>query len=56
MTTIVLLVTLALGFLVAPLAAEVQQATKVYRIGWLSPGFPRPDHDPPCRRLPAGAA
>jgi putative ABC transport system substrate-binding protein len=47
MTTIVLLVTLALGFLVAPLAAEVQQATKVYRIGWLSPGFPRPDHDPP---------
>ena len=27
MTTIVLLVTLALGFLVAPLAAEVQQAT-----------------------------
>jgi putative tryptophan/tyrosine transport system substrate-binding protein len=47
MTTIVLLVTLALGFLVAPLAAEVQQATNVYRIGWLSPGFPRPDHDPP---------
>ena len=47
MTTIVLLVTLALGFLVAPLAAEVQQATKVYRIGWLCPGFPRPDHDPP---------
>jgi putative ABC transport system substrate-binding protein len=47
MTTIMLLVTLALGFLVAPLAAEVQQATNVYRIGWLSPGFPRPDHDPP---------
>jgi putative tryptophan/tyrosine transport system substrate-binding protein len=47
MTTIVLLVTLTLGFLVAPLAAEVQQATKVYRIGWLSPGFPCPDHAPP---------
>jgi putative ABC transport system substrate-binding protein len=45
--TIRLLVILALGLFWAPLAAEVQQATNVYRIGWLSPGFPRPDHDPP---------
>jgi putative ABC transport system substrate-binding protein len=33
-----LLLTLALGFPIAPLAAEVQQATTVYRIGRLSPG------------------
>jgi putative ABC transport system substrate-binding protein len=45
--TIRLLVILALGLFWAPLAAEVQQVTNVYRIGWLSPGFPRPDHDPP---------
>jgi putative ABC transport system substrate-binding protein len=45
--TIRLLVILALGLFWAPLAAEGQQATNVYRIGWLSPGFPRPDHDPP---------
>ena len=31
---------LALSLLVAPLAAEAQQATKVYRIGRLSPGPP----------------
>ena len=31
-----LIVTLALGFLSAPLAAEAQQAGKVYRIGYLS--------------------
>jgi putative ABC transport system substrate-binding protein len=42
-----LLVTFTLAILVAPLAAEAQQATNVYRIGWLSPGFPRPDRDPP---------
>src|ERR1700752_3997696 len=42
-----LLVSLTFAILVAPLAAEGQQATNVYRIGWLSPGFPRPDHDPP---------
>jgi putative ABC transport system substrate-binding protein len=42
-----LLVTLALAIFVAPLTAEAQQATNVYRIGWLSPAFPRPDHDPP---------
>jgi ABC-type uncharacterized transport system substrate-binding protein len=46
-STIGVMVTLTLSILVAPLAAEGQQATKVYRIGWLSPGFPRPDHDPP---------
>jgi ABC-type uncharacterized transport system substrate-binding protein len=28
----------ALGVLVAPLAPEAQQATKVYRVGWLTPG------------------
>src|ERR671924_462243 len=42
-----LLVTFTLAILVAPLAAKAQQATNVYRIGWLSPGVPRPDHDPP---------
>jgi hypothetical protein len=42
-----LLVTFTFAILVAPRAAEVQQATNVHRIDWLSPGFPRPDHDPP---------
>jgi hypothetical protein len=36
--TIALIVPLALGFLVAPLAAEAQPPTKVPRIGYLSPG------------------
>jgi hypothetical protein len=36
---ILLLITLALGLLVAPLAAEAQQAGKVYRIGCI-PGGP----------------
>jgi putative tryptophan/tyrosine transport system substrate-binding protein len=35
-----LLITLALGFPIAPLAAEAPQATTVYRIGRLSPGSP----------------
>jgi len=35
-----LIVTLALAILVVPLAAEAQQPTKVYRIGWLNLGFP----------------
>jgi hypothetical protein len=39
MTAIVLLVTLALGFLVAPLAAEAQQPAKIRRIGFLAPGW-----------------
>jgi hypothetical protein len=39
--TIGLLVTLALGLLLAPLATEAQEAGKVARIGWLFP-FPRP--------------
>jgi ABC-type uncharacterized transport system substrate-binding protein len=43
MTTIVLLVTLALGFLVAPLAAEAQPPDKVYRIGYLDT-TPMPAH------------
>jgi putative ABC transport system substrate-binding protein len=42
-----LLVSLTLTILVMPLAAGAQPATKVHRIGWLSPGVPRPDHDPP---------
>ncbi len=37
MTRIVLMLTLALGVLVAPLAAHAQQPGKVYRIGLLSP-------------------
>jgi putative ABC transport system substrate-binding protein len=32
---------------VTPLVADAQPAGKVHRIGWLSPGFPRPDRDPP---------
>jgi len=32
---------------VAPLVTVAQPVEKVYRIGWLSPGFPRPDRDPP---------
>ncbi len=35
--TIGLISTLVLGLLAAPLAAEAQQAGKVYRIGYLSP-------------------
>ena len=35
-----LIVTLALAILVVALAAEAQQPTKVYRIGWLGVGFP----------------
>jgi putative ABC transport system substrate-binding protein len=38
--TIRLIATLALVILTAPLAAEAQQATTVYRIGRLSPGSP----------------
>ena len=42
-----LLATLVLGLLVASLCSEAQPPTKVYRIGFLSPGSPRPDRDPP---------
>ena len=41
------IVTLTLSMLVAPLFTAAQPAGKVHRIGWLSPGFPRPDRDPP---------
>src|SRR5262245_57958251 len=41
------LVALALSLCAIALTAEAQLATKVYRIGFLSPGFPRPDRDPP---------
>ena len=37
-----LLVTLAFGFLMGPLAAQAQQTEKLYRIGWLSAGPPPP--------------
>jgi putative ABC transport system substrate-binding protein len=43
MTTMVLRVTLALGFLVAPLAAEAPPPDKVYRIGYLDT-TPMPAH------------
>jgi putative ABC transport system substrate-binding protein len=43
MTTIVLLVTLALVILVAPLAAAAQLSAAVPRIGFLSLGSPTPD-------------
>jgi len=43
--TIGLLVILALGLLVAPLAAEAQPRANVPRIGWLSSGFPPSDAD-----------
>jgi putative tryptophan/tyrosine transport system substrate-binding protein len=37
-----LIVTLALASLLAPLAGEAQQTSKVRRIGWLTPGAPPP--------------
>jgi putative tryptophan/tyrosine transport system substrate-binding protein len=40
MSVIPLLVSLTLGLLTAPLAAEAQQAGKVVRIGYLSPAEP----------------
>lgn len=47
-----LIVILALGVLVAPLAADAQQAAKVYRLGGLAPGFP-PTSTTPNRFLDA---
>src|SRR5712691_5949171 len=41
------MVTLTLSILAAPLVTTAQPAGKVHRIGFLSPGFPRPDRDPP---------
>jgi putative ABC transport system substrate-binding protein len=46
-STVGVMVTLTLSILVAPLVTAAQPVGKVYRIGWLSPGFPRPDRDPP---------
>ena len=40
-----LAVALAFGFLVNPLAAEVQQATKVWRIGYLGYASPTETRD-----------
>src|SRR4030095_15906318 len=42
-----LMLILALSLFVPACTAEAQQAPQVYRVGFLSPGFPRPDHDPP---------
>jgi putative tryptophan/tyrosine transport system substrate-binding protein len=42
-----LMLTLALSLFVTARPAEAQQEPKVYRVGFLSPGFPRPEHDPP---------
>jgi putative ABC transport system substrate-binding protein len=39
-----LIVLVALAILVAPLTAEAQQPTKVYRVGWLHPGSPLGPH------------
>ena len=41
------IVTLTLSILAAPLVTTAQPAGHVHRIGWLSPGSPRPDRDPP---------
>jgi hypothetical protein len=42
-----LLVLLAVGVLLVPLAVEAQQTGKVYRIGWwLGGGSPWPPNDP----------
>src|SRR5712691_2536828 len=46
-STVGVMVTLTLSILAAPLVTPAQPAGKVHRIGWLSPGVPRPDHDPP---------
>jgi ABC-type uncharacterized transport system substrate-binding protein len=46
-STVGVMVTLTISILMAPLVTDAQPAGKVYRIGWLSPGFPRPDRDPP---------
>ena len=42
-----LMLILALSLCVTARPAEAQQAPKVYQVGFLSPGFPRPDHAPP---------
>ncbi|HLA81979.1 MAG TPA: ABC transporter substrate-binding protein [Thermoleophilia bacterium] len=42
MSVLKILATAALAILVAPLAVEAQPAAKVWRIGFLSPGFPPP--------------
>ena len=44
--TVGLVAMLAFALLAAPLAAEAQQAPKVYRIGWLHPGLSRPEPHP----------
>jgi putative tryptophan/tyrosine transport system substrate-binding protein len=49
MKAIALLVTLALGLLVAPLAAKAQSPAQVPRIGWLSLGAPSPTPNPYLR-------
>ena len=46
LSTLALLTALAFGILVAPLVAEAQPPTKVYRIGWLRPDSPPPPSAP----------
>ena len=46
-STVGVMVTLTLSILAVPLVTTAQPAGKVYRIGFLSPGLPRPDRDPP---------
>lgn len=45
-STVGCIVTLALSLLVAPLAADAQQATKVHRVGRLNGGSPPSSPDP----------
>src|SRR6266568_2170542 len=40
------IVTLTLSILASPLVTDAQPATKVHRIGWLHPGFSRPEPHP----------
>jgi putative ABC transport system substrate-binding protein len=42
-----LMLTLALSLFVTARTAEAQQVPRVYWVGFLSSGFPRPDHAPP---------
>jgi len=46
LSTVGIIVILALSILVAPFTSEAQQATKVHRIGWLNAGSPTSGPDP----------
>jgi putative tryptophan/tyrosine transport system substrate-binding protein len=51
---IALLITLALGLLVAPLTAEAQPLPRVHRVGLLSASAPRPEYDALAEALRQG--